>query len=170
MPEDWAPDEARCAAARVPESIAFATKGDIALSQIDAALAEDMRFGGVLADAVYGSSAGFRAGLSARGLRWAVGMLPTHKVYPADVRLEVASVVARRARAGVAPCPPAGLHANGFLPLRGLIVSTASGSALSASSALTVASMTTLSCLASASPRWSLVSAPASGRRYLPLV
>lgn len=90
LPEDWAQDEARRAAAKVPESITFATKGDIALKQIDMARAEGVRFGAVLADAGYGSSATFRAGLSARGLLWAVGVLPTHKVYPADVRLSAA--------------------------------------------------------------------------------
>ncbi|GAC1532499.1 MAG: IS701-like element ISBj9 family transposase [Ramlibacter sp.] len=89
LPEDWAQDEARRAAAKVPESITFATQGDLALAQIDIALAEGVRFGMVLADAGYGSSAAFRAGLSARGLRWAVGVQPTQKVYPADVELDV---------------------------------------------------------------------------------
>ena len=89
LPEDWALDKARRAAAKVPESITFETKGDIALAQIDAALADGVRFGMVLADAGYGSSAGFRAGLTQRGLRWAVGVQPTQKVYPADVRLDV---------------------------------------------------------------------------------
>ncbi len=87
LPEDWASDEARRAAAKVPESIGFMTKGDIALAQIDQALADGVRFGLVLADAGFGSSAAFRAGLSARGLLWAVGVLPTNKVYPADVTL-----------------------------------------------------------------------------------
>jgi SRSO17 transposase len=36
----------------------------------------------VLADAGYGSSAGFRAGLTQRGLRREVGVQPTQKVYP----------------------------------------------------------------------------------------
>ncbi|MDB5743139.1 MAG: putative transposase [Polaromonas sp.] len=89
LPEDWAQDKARRAAAKVPESITFETKGDIALAQIDAALADGVRFSMVLADAGYGSSAGFRAGLTQRGLRWAVGVQPTQKVYPADVRLDV---------------------------------------------------------------------------------
>ncbi|HEX8886054.1 MAG TPA: IS701 family transposase [Noviherbaspirillum sp.] len=88
LPEEWAQDEARRAAARVPESMTFETKGDIALAQIDAALADGVRFGMVLADAGYGSSAGFRAGLTQRGLRWAVGVQPTQKVYPADVTLD----------------------------------------------------------------------------------
>lgn len=76
LPEDWAQDDARREAAKVPDSITFEPKGNIALAQIDAALADDVRFGIVLADAGYGSSAGFRAGLTQRGLRWAVGMQP----------------------------------------------------------------------------------------------
>jgi SRSO17 transposase len=90
LPEDWAQDEARRAEAKVPESITFATKGNIALEQIDVVRAEGVRFGIVLADAAYGMSAAFRAGLSARGLLWAVGVLPAQKVYPADVTLSTA--------------------------------------------------------------------------------
>jgi len=44
-------DEARRAAAKVPEQVTFASKGDIALEQIDAARADGVRFGIVLADA-----------------------------------------------------------------------------------------------------------------------
>ena len=46
-----------------------------------------VRFGCVLADAGYGLSAPFRQALSARGLRWAVGIPFKQKVYPADVAL-----------------------------------------------------------------------------------
>jgi SRSO17 transposase len=72
-----------------PESITFEAKGDIALAQIDAARADGVRFGIVLADAGYGSSAAFRANLTQRGLLWAVGVQPTQKVYPAHVQLNV---------------------------------------------------------------------------------
>jgi SRSO17 transposase len=89
LPKDWAQDKARRVEAKVPESISFETKGDIALAQIDIALASGVRFGTVLADAGYGSSAEFRVGLTQRGLRWAVGVQPTQKVYPADVELSV---------------------------------------------------------------------------------
>lgn len=85
LPEDWASDEARRAAAKVPESVVFATKGSIALEQLDVARAAGVRFGMVLADAGYGTSAAFRASLTARGLLWAVGVLPGQKVYPNDV-------------------------------------------------------------------------------------
>ena len=93
LPKDWAQDQARRALAKVPDSIWFETKGDLALAQIDAALADGVRFGVVLADAGYGSSAGFRAGLTQRGLLWAVGVQPTQKVYPADVQLKVPAQV-----------------------------------------------------------------------------
>jgi SRSO17 transposase len=89
LPRDWAQDKARRTQAKVPESISFETRGDIALAQIDIALATSVRFGTVPADAGYGSSAEFRAGLTQRGLRWAVGVKPTQKVYPADVELRM---------------------------------------------------------------------------------
>ena len=57
--------------------------------QIDRVLASGARFGGVLADAEYGKAALFRAGLGERQLAFAVGILPTQKVYPADVKLAV---------------------------------------------------------------------------------
>jgi SRSO17 transposase len=63
------------------------TKPEMALSEIDHAIAAGVRFGCVLADAGYGLSAPFRQGLTARKLAWAVG-IPRHlKVYPADVQM-----------------------------------------------------------------------------------
>lgn len=110
LPEDWAQDDARREAAKVPDSITFEPKGDIALAQIDAALGDGVRFGIVLADAGYGSSAGFRAGLTQRGLRWAVGVQPTQKVYPADVTLDMPAnpPVGRPAKYAKPSVPPCG--------------------------------------------------------------
>ncbi len=88
LPEAWTGDPARLDKARVPEAWrARRSKPEIALTELDRVAAAGARFGCVLADAGYGMSAEFRQGLSARGLRWAVG-LPRHlKVYPADVAL-----------------------------------------------------------------------------------
>jgi SRSO17 transposase len=47
------------------------------------------QFGCVLADAGYGMASEFRAGLSERGLLWAVGVLPTQSLYSADVELHM---------------------------------------------------------------------------------
>lgn len=74
--------------AGVPEDFqAYRTKPDIAIEEIDRVIAAGVRFGCVLADAGYGLSAPFRHALSARGLRWAVGIPRHQKVYPADVQL-----------------------------------------------------------------------------------
>lgn len=87
LPESWAADETRRARAGVPHEIAFRPKWQIALDEVDRLMAAGARFGCVLADAEYGKAAEFRHGLSERELTWAVGILPTQKVYPADVRL-----------------------------------------------------------------------------------
>ncbi len=71
----------------MPEAIGYRPKWQIALDEIDRVLASGARFGCVRADAEYGKAAEFRHGLAERSLPWAVGILPTQKVYPADVTL-----------------------------------------------------------------------------------
>src|SRR5688572_16878551 len=87
LPEDWCTDAGRCTAAGVPEAIGHRPKWQIALDEIDRVLVAGARFGCVLADAEYGKAAEFRHGLTERRLSFAVGILPTQKVYPADVTL-----------------------------------------------------------------------------------
>jgi SRSO17 transposase len=76
------------ARARVPKDRQTAlTKPEIAIEEIDRVIASGARFGCVLADSGYGSSAPFRRALSERGLLWAVGLSRRQNVYPADVAL-----------------------------------------------------------------------------------
>src|SRR5262245_14817805 len=88
LPESWTGNRAWLERAGVPAEYRTArTKPEIALAELDRAIAAGVRFGCVLADAGYGLSAPFRQGLTARKLAWAVG-IPRHlKVYPADVRM-----------------------------------------------------------------------------------
>src|SRR5579863_2265727 len=88
LPDSWTSDVSRLKRARVPvEHRTPRSKPEIALAEIDRAMAANVRFGCVLADAGYGLSAPFRQGLTERGLAWAVG-IPRHlKVYPVDVKL-----------------------------------------------------------------------------------
>ena len=83
LPESWTSDAARLKRAGVPvEYRTPRSKPEIALAEIDRAMAAGVRFGCVLADAGYVLSAPFRQGLTTRGLAWAVG-IPRHlKVYP----------------------------------------------------------------------------------------
>ena len=88
LPESWTGDTGRLDKAGVPEAWRGPrTKPEMALAEIDRALAAGVRFRAVLADAGYGLSAPFRQGLSERGLAWAVGIPRHQKVYPADVGL-----------------------------------------------------------------------------------
>ncbi|MEH2482401.1 SRSO17 transposase [Nitrobacteraceae bacterium AZCC 2146] len=81
IPESWTSDPVRLKRAGVPiEHRTARSKPEIALAEIDRVIAADVRFGCVLADAGYGSSAPFRHALSERGLLWAVGMSRRQKV------------------------------------------------------------------------------------------
>ena len=88
LPESWTSDPDRMRKVHVPADCqAFRTKPELAIEEIDRIKAADVRFGCVLADAGYGLSAPFRQALSARRLRWAVGIPYKQKVYPVDVAL-----------------------------------------------------------------------------------
>jgi SRSO17 transposase len=88
LPEAWTADPDRCARAGVPEEHRRPlAKTDIALAGVDRVAAAGARFGRVVADAGYGASAGFRQGLSGRGLTWAAGVLKTQNVYSPGVGL-----------------------------------------------------------------------------------
>ncbi|HVJ14250.1 MAG TPA: IS701 family transposase [Polyangiaceae bacterium] len=87
LPQTWTKDLERCKRAKVPPEIVYRPKWKIALDEIDRVRAAGVRFGCVLADAGYGMCAEFRQGLTARSLAWAVGILSTQNMYPADVKV-----------------------------------------------------------------------------------
>lgn len=89
LPESWAKDEARRARAGVPEQVPFRPKWRIALDEIERVRDAGVEFGAVLADAGYGSCSEFRKALSEMGLRWAVGIPGTQKVYPSAARVRM---------------------------------------------------------------------------------
>lgn len=96
MPRSWTDDPERCLRAKVPEWVEFRPKWRIALEEIDRLLVAGVRFGDVLADGGYGMCAAFRAGLTERGLKWAVGIPYHQKVFAEDVQL----IAPQRARSG----------------------------------------------------------------------
>jgi SRSO17 transposase len=99
LPEAWAADAARCAEAGIPSEQQRAwAKTDIALTEIDRVMAAGARFGRVVADAGYGSSAAFRSSLSKRGLVWAVGIPKVQNVYSPAVELHWAKASTGRPR------------------------------------------------------------------------
>jgi SRSO17 transposase len=81
LPESWAKDRERRAAAGVPEDVIFQTKWQLALALIDVQRQDGEPALPVLADAGYGDTAGFRDGLTARSLLYAVGINKTTTVW-----------------------------------------------------------------------------------------
>jgi len=82
LPEDWARDQARRDKARVPETIAFQTKPEIAIEQIKAARTAGLPQGVVLMDAGYGNDTGLRTDITALGLCYVAGIGPNTSVWP----------------------------------------------------------------------------------------
>ena len=81
LPAEWTDDERRCERAGVPPEIGFRTKGEIAWTQIEAALAAGIPCGPVLMDAGYGDDASLRDRMRAQGLPYAVGIKPLTAVW-----------------------------------------------------------------------------------------
>jgi SRSO17 transposase len=74
LPESWTEDPARCRKAKVPEEIAFATKGEIALALIDQARHAGIKPRAAVTDAGYGDQPPFLDGLEARELAYAAAV------------------------------------------------------------------------------------------------
>jgi SRSO17 transposase len=87
LPESWASDAARRKKAYVPDAIIYRPKWQIALEEVGQIQRAGVRFGDVLADAGYGCASEFRHGLTALGLRWAVGVQSSQLVYSPRVRV-----------------------------------------------------------------------------------
>ena len=81
LPEDWAADPIRRGKAGVPDDVGFATKPEIALKQIRAAVEAGIPQGMVLMDAGYGADTKLRTGVSALGLCYVAGIQPNTTVW-----------------------------------------------------------------------------------------
>jgi SRSO17 transposase len=81
LPEDWAKDKARRKKTKIPIEIEFQTKPKIALEQVRQAVAEQVPQAPVLADAAYGNDSGFREEITNLGLKYAVGVQSSMKVW-----------------------------------------------------------------------------------------
>jgi SRSO17 transposase len=86
LPRDWADDPVRRAKTGVPDEVVFATKPQIALAQIKAAVANGVPLGVVLADAAYGDETGWRDEMTMLGLPYMVGIRPATTVWATGVK------------------------------------------------------------------------------------
>ena len=75
LPRSWDDDRDRCRQAGIPDELHYRPKWQIALEQVDRALANGVTFDGLTFDEGYGDKPGFLAGLDERRLRY-VGEVP----------------------------------------------------------------------------------------------
>jgi SRSO17 transposase len=111
LPLAWANDAARRDQAQVPAEVQFATKPQIALAQVRAALASGLPPGIVLADAGYGDETALRDELTRLGLLYAVGVRPGTTVWADGVE-----PLPPKPWSGRGPCPQRLRRAPGHAP------------------------------------------------------
>ena len=102
LPKEWAADTERRTKLGVPAEITFATQPEIAVTQIQTALAAGVPAGVVLTDAAYGDETGFRESITALGLPYMVGIRPATTVWAP----------------GIEPLPPKPWSGRGTKPKR----------------------------------------------------
>jgi SRSO17 transposase len=85
LPESWARDAKRRRIAKIPKTVTFRPKGQIALSAILALQAEGVALAPVVADAGYGVSTEFRDALTAHHIPYVLGVREGTKVWPPGV-------------------------------------------------------------------------------------
>jgi len=84
LPEDWIEDEGRREEAGVPEDVEFKTKPELALEMIKEAKENDVEFGWVNADSLYGRSSSFRENLDEEDVTYMVDIPKDTKLWLAE--------------------------------------------------------------------------------------
>ena len=88
LPDEWNDDAERRARAHVPDDVGHREKWRLALDMIDQARGWGLEVPVVCADAGYGDITEFRAGLSARAIRYVVQVKASTSAYMHDIRPE----------------------------------------------------------------------------------
>ena len=98
LPREWTDDAERCRAAGVPETTVFATRNEIARTQIEAALRRGIPRGTVLGDAAYGDDTALRDWLTEQELVYALGVRTGTTVWWGEHQPVAAPVIGKRGK------------------------------------------------------------------------
>jgi len=84
LPNSWTDDRERCKLARIPDSVGFKTKTELAMEMITRAVDDAIPGEIVLTDAAYGRSRGFRDFVRSKSLDYGVAIDATARVFLLD--------------------------------------------------------------------------------------
>jgi SRSO17 transposase len=84
LPKAWTEDLARRREARIPESVVFNTKVELAINLVRRAVEDGVPPGVMLADSFYGDEPSFRNEVRSLGLDYAVGVKSDNRVWSID--------------------------------------------------------------------------------------
>jgi SRSO17 transposase len=89
LPEEWCADELRRALAKIPATVAFETKPQLAEGLIEQAAAWQVPLAPILADTAYGDDSVFRTRLHARELECVLAVSAQISVYGPETTFAV---------------------------------------------------------------------------------
>lgn len=98
LPQSWLETPARRAEGKIPGTIHYRSKNQLALDLMDQALSWAVPRLPVVADSAYGNDFSFRAGLRERGMQYVVSVEPTTKVWLSDPNLVALPAAKHRGR------------------------------------------------------------------------
>jgi SRSO17 transposase len=81
LPEEWCEDPERRRKAKIPESVGFQTKPQLATAICEQAAGWEIPLAPVLGDVAYGDDTGFRSGLEDAGLEYVLAIRPETTVF-----------------------------------------------------------------------------------------
>ena len=93
LPASWADDRERCAAAGIPATVPFATKGQLAQAMLERAFAAQVPARWVVGDTVYGTDE-LRQWLEAQGQSYILGVPGTHLIWSVGRQEEAQTLAA----------------------------------------------------------------------------
>jgi SRSO17 transposase len=101
LPEEWAKDAARCREAKVPETVTFASKSQLAQAMLEHAFALGIPAAWVTGDEVYGSAPALRACLERRPCAYVLAVRSTEPLTwpPPDPKPRLVGLLATAASA-----------------------------------------------------------------------
>ena len=95
VPQSWSDDRERCRRAGIPDSVAFATKPQMALRMLQEAVAHDVPFGWVTGDSVYGDYRKIRLWLESLPKPYVLAVSAKECVWMGFQQLRVGKVLAQ---------------------------------------------------------------------------